>query len=157
MRVVTLGHQELLRLIVQLEDDISDLEPLHHFVDFQVQDFDQVRLGQGTEDDQIIQPVKELRTEGFPGLIHYLLAHPLVAALVADRRETEGRLFFDGVGADVGGHQNNRVPEIDHPADVVGQFALFQDLQQQVPNIRVSLFDLVEENHGIGLAADLLG
>ena len=38
----------------------------------------------------------------------------------------------------------------------VGDLAVVQDLQQHVEHVRMGLFDLVEEDHGVGLAADLL-
>ncbi len=39
----------------------------------------------------------------------------------------------------------------------VGDLAVVQNLQQDVQHIRMGLLDLVEENDGVGLAADLLG
>ncbi len=66
-------------------------------------------------------------------------------------------LLADGVGADVGGQQDDGVAEVDDAADVVGQFAFLQDLQEHVHDVGVGLFDFVEEHDGVGAAADLLG
>ncbi len=63
----------------------------------------------------------------------------------------------DQFGPDVGGEEDDGVAEIDHAADVVGQFAFFQDLQEHVHHVGMGLFDFVEEHHGIGAAADLFG
>ena len=53
----------------------------------------------------------------FPSLVLALagiaFAHFLVTALVSDWRKAEGGLLFDGVGADVGGHEDDRIAEID--------------------------------------------
>jgi len=38
----------------------------------------------------------------------------------------------------------------------VGQAAVIEDLQERVEHVGMRLFDLVEEHHGVGLAADLL-
>src|SRR5690606_41888754 len=39
----------------------------------------------------------------------------------------------------------------------VGQAALFHDLEEHVVDVAVGLLDLVEEDHRVGAAADLLG
>ena len=66
-------------------------------------------------------------------------------------------MFLDRIGADVRSHQDDGVPEINHTADVIGQFAFLKDLQEHVPHIRVRLLDFVEQYDRIGLAAHLLG
>ena len=64
---------------------------------------------------------------------------------------------LDDVRADVRGHQDDGVAEIHHAADVVGQLAFLQNLQQHVPHVRVRLFDFVEQHDGIRVAAHLFG
>jgi hypothetical protein len=60
-------------------------------------------------------------------------------------------------GADVTGHNDDRVAEVDAAALGVGDVAVFEDLQQHVEDVGVSLFELVEQDQAVGLAADLLG
>src|SRR6516225_5412480 len=52
----------------------------------------------------------------------------------------------------VRGHDDDRVPEIDLLAKAVSDFALalFQNLEQEVHDIRMSLFDLIEEHNRVG-------
>ena len=56
--------------------------------------------------------------------------------------------------ADVAGHDDDRVLEIDGAALAVGDAAVVEDLEQDVEDVVVRFFDFVEEHDGIGLAAD---
>ena len=62
---------------------------------------------------------------------------------VADERRTH-----------IAGHDDDRVLEVHRAALVVRQAAVVEHLQQHVEDVRVRLFDLVEEDHGVGLAPD---
>ena len=76
--------------------------------------------------------------------------HPLVAAL--------GRHGIqDAVAADVGGHDDDGVLEVDGAALAVGQAAVVEDLQQDVEDVGVGLFDFVEKDDAVGPAADGFG
>src|SRR5277367_1593779 len=59
-------------------------------------------------------------------------------------------LAFDQLGAHIRGHDDNRVSEIDLLAKAVGNLALFQNLEQEMHDIRVSLFDLIEKHNSVG-------
>ena len=86
-----------------------------------------------------------------------LRLHPLVGAAVARLLEAEVLTLGDVAGAEVGGHDDDGVLEVDHPALRVGQATFLEDLQQAVEDVGVGLLDLVEEHHGERLAAHLLG
>ena len=45
------------------------------------------------------------------------------------------------------------MPEVDHPAGVVGQPAVVEDLQEDVPDVRVRLLELVEQHDREGVLA----
>ena len=60
-------------------------------------------------------------------------------------------------GAEVGGHDQHGVLEVDRAALGVGEAAVLEDLQQRVEDVGVRLFDLVEEHDGEGLAPHRLG
>src|SRR5260370_19190854 len=92
--IVALFHQKVLRLFVQLQQKISALEPLHDFGDLQAEDFDQVRLGERAEDDDVIQAIKEFRAENAAGFVPDLFAHSLLARFLSGRAKTPRRLFF---------------------------------------------------------------
>ncbi len=59
--------------------------------------------------------------------------------------------------ADVGGHQDQGVLEVDLVAVGVGEQAVLQDLEEQVGDVGVRLLDLVEQDQRVGLAPDALG
>ena len=59
--------------------------------------------------------------------------------------------------ADVAGHDDDRVTEVDGAALRVGQATVFEDLQQDVEHVGVRLLDLVEQQHAVRLAAHGLG
>ena len=61
------------------------------------------------------------------------------------------------LAAQVAGHDDDRVLEVDGPALGVGQPAVVEQLEQDVEHLRVGLLDLVEQDHGVGPAADRLG
>ena len=77
--------------------------------------------------------------------------------MAGDRAKAQGRLAFDQLGAHVRGHDDNRVPEIDLLAKAVGDFALFQNLEQEMHDIRMSLFDLIEQHHRVGAPSHRFG
>jgi hypothetical protein len=61
------------------------------------------------------------------------------------------------VAAGVGGHDDDRIGKGDHPAVGIGDLALVEDLKQDIHDVRMRLFDLVEQDHGIRLAAHFFG
>ena len=104
-----------------------------------------------------------LRNSGRKSLLE-LAGHALLDDVVADVR----RVALDGTkpsdwplddvaSADVARHDDDRVLEVDLATLGVGEATLFEDLQQDVEDVRVRLLDLVEEDDRVGLAADLLG
>ena len=59
--------------------------------------------------------------------------------------------------AEVRRHHDHRVGEVDRAALAVGQPAVVHELQQDVPDLRVGLLDLVEQDHGVRAPAHRLG
>src|SRR4030095_14290276 len=66
-------------------------------------------------------------------------------------------LFAKDVATDVRGHQHDCISKVDGASEAVGEFSVFHDLQEHVPDVRMSLFDFVEEHDGIRLATDTFG
>ena len=67
------------------------------------------------------------------------------------------RDLLDHLAADVRGHHDDRVGEIDRVAVAVGQAAVVEHLQQHVEHVAMGLFDFVEQHHAVGPAADGFG
>ena len=60
-------------------------------------------------------------------------------------------------GAEVRGHDQNRVLEIHDAAFAIGEAAVVHHLEQDVENVRMRLLDFVEQHDRVRTAADLLG
>jgi hypothetical protein len=106
------------------------------------------------EDDDLVDAVQELRPESFSqGLFDLLIALSTLAFRIGPQ-EAERAALGHEFGAEIGGHDQHRVAKVDHTALAVGQAAVVQDLQQGIPNLRVGLFDLVEQDHPVGPAAN---
>ena len=59
--------------------------------------------------------------------------------------------------ADVGRENNHRVFETHRATVTVREYAVFKDLQQKIEYVGMSLFDFIEQHHGIGLSTHLFG
>ena len=117
----------------------------------------QAVLGQRAEDDQLIQPPDQLRPEPlfrlFNGLCRLLFEHGLAARRKAQRRV----LPRQKARAQIGRQQHDGVAEIRLAAHGIGELAILQNLQQDVLDVRVCLFDLVKQHDAVRTAADGLG
>ena len=122
----------------------------------QVDDLLQILVGQGLEQDDLVEPVEELRIENPLDLaLDQFLG--LFGVGVVRRAEPHVAALFEEACPDVGRHDDDAVLEIDRVAERVGQLAVFKNLQQDVVDVRVCLFDLVEQQDGVRVALDLLG
>ena len=111
----------------------------------------EVLLSEPVEVDNLVHPVDKLRAqEALEGL------HGTVLVLFV-QGVTEANSPLLPVAASVGGHDDNGVLKVHSAAVGIGDPAVVQNLQQHVEHVGMGLFDLVEENHRIGFAADFLG
>ena len=100
------------------------------------------------EDDRLVDAVQELGLEvRAQRRRHGLLHLGLVAAADLD----------DVLAADVRGHDQDGVAEVDRAALAVGQPPVVEDLEQHVEHVGVRLLDLVEEHHAVGAPAHGFG
>src|SRR5690625_74732 len=107
-------------------------------------------LTKALEDDHVIDPVEELGPELLLELRENGAADLLVAAPGAAHLE-------DLRGADVAGHDHDRVAEAYRAPLRIGQAAVVQELQEDVEHVRVGLLDLVQQDHAVGAAPYRLG
>lgn len=143
---------------LSLDAHVPVLEPLVHLGEHEVDDLDDVFLGELVEDDRVVDTVEEFRPEVLLELFVDLDLHPLVVRLdVALGGEAQVEALRDVPGPEVGRHDDDRVLEVHDPALGVGQATVLQNLEQGIEDIGVGLLDLVEEDDGERLAAHLLG
>jgi hypothetical protein len=100
--------------------------------------------------NDLVDAVDELGPEGLAEEVHQLVSQLLEIAAGAG-------VLLNAVGADVRGHDHDRVLEVDRPPLGVGQAAVVEDLEQHVEDIRMRLLDLVKEQHGVGPPPNGLG
>src|SRR5581483_2896264 len=150
-RVEAFLDQRVLRGLGQLQLHVTLLQTLLHLAEQDVDDALEVVLRQRIEDDDLVDTVEQLWTEGLAQrLLHgagQLLL--LAGARLVGLQETEAGAL-ELLGAQVGGHDDNRVAEVHGVTVAVCQPAILQDLQQDVEDLRVRLLDLVEEDHLVG-------
>ncbi len=108
-------------------------------------DLQQIFIGERREQDGFIQAVQELRIER---LFHF--AHHLVLDLGRQSGtgsgESHGAAFLEETRAQVGGHDDDSVLEVDRVAETIGQLAVFKHLQQDVVDVRMGLLDFIEQD-----------
>ncbi len=93
------------------------------------------------EHDDVVDAVDELGAE--------VLLHDLQHRLLHLRVVRLARQLLDHVRAEVRGHDDDGVAEVDGAALTVGQAAVVENLQQHVEHVRVRLLDFVEQQHGV--------
>ena len=89
--------------------------------------------------------------------VHLCLHARVIVSDVLGGLEAREHTLINIARAKVGGHDDHRVLEVNLAALRIGQAAFFQNLQQRVEDIRVSLLDLIEEDDREGTTTDLFG
>src|ERR1019366_5097485 len=125
--------------------------------DYELENLDQVALAQRQEQDDFVEAVEELRVEGAFDFALHQFFHLVRDHVFLRRLEAQALALLQVPRADVRGHDDDRVLEVDGVAEAVGQLAVFKDLQQDVEHIRVRLLDFVEQDHRVGGTLHALG
>ena len=109
------------------------------------------------EDDDVVQAVQKLRLEETLDLVQHQVPRLLIAG-GGGLDEADGALVRgQGLGAQVGGTDEDGVAERNLPPLAVGESPVLQDLQQHVEDVGVGLLHLVEQYHRVGVAPHPLG
>ena len=127
-------------------------EAVAQVVEHQVDDPLDLGLRQRLEQHDVVDPVEELGPEVRPQLAPGPPSR--ASGLISPSGVTPSSRY---VRADVGGHDHDRVAEVDRTALRVGEPAVVEHLQQRVEHVGVGLLDLVEQHHRVRLAAHRLG
>ena len=125
-----------MQLFFQLHQEFVD-HPQYHFV---------IECAEGNDG---IQPIPELRAEHLLDVLHF------VAQLLFVGKAHQGLL--QRLLTRIGGHDDDYVAEIGLSPVVIGQSAVIHDLQQNVENVGVRLFNFVEKEYRVGLFGDRFG
>jgi len=101
-------------------------------------------LTKGAKLNNGVKPIAELRREETVDRL-------LIVTLAHVARETHGRLRHIA-RAGVGGHDQDDVAEVDRLAVVIGELPVVHDLKQNVEEIGMRFFHLVQQHDTVGLA-----
>src|SRR5690554_7120816 len=91
--------------------------------------------------DNAIQTVAEFRREGLADNFHAITA----VVLLTKAHGAASHAFSSGVG----GHHENYVAEVSLASVVIGQGTVVHNLQQQIEDFRVRLFDFVQQQNTV--------
>ena len=145
-------------VVVDLEFAALVGEARDELGEFQTDDPAELFGAELAEDDQLVETVDELGLERLARGLQQAVAELVVIVVHArSGRESERRAVRGAFRADIRGHDDDRIAEVDVAAERVGEAALLHDLEQHVGHVRVRLFDLVEQHHAVRMAADAFG
>ena len=136
--------------------DAIDLQEAGRAVELDADDLVDLAATQRGEDDGLIDTVEELWTDRLLQKAEYQLTRLVDSSLLTARGDV-GETLTDEVGAEVARHDDDRILEVHQTALIIRQTTVIEDLQEDVEDVGVSLLDLVEEDDGVGLAADRFG
>ncbi len=104
-------------------------ESFLNLLHLQIDDFFHVREFERGEDDDLVDPVEKLRTEGaLQRLLDLFIAFVLLAVFpLAEKTKRAG--FGDKLRAEVAGQDQDRIAEIHRPPLAVGHPSIVEDLQ----------------------------
>src|SRR5579883_74487 len=145
LRLVSHLTEQVFGRVAEGERDVALGQARAQAVDLNLHDLLHLVAGNLVEDDDLVDTVDELRAEALftqalaDDALHILLRHAI--KLVQPAR------------ADVAGHDDDGVLEIDRAALPVRQAAIVQHLQQDVEDIGRGLLDLIQQDDAVGVAA----
>ena len=103
------------------------------------------------EDDHLVEPVQELRTERLAHVLHHRALDELALVL---RREVALLDGLDVLRADVAREDDDGVLEVHGAPLAVGEATVVEHLEQHVVDVGVGLLDLVEEDDRVRAGAE---
>ncbi len=102
---------------------------------------------QGVEDDGLINPIEKLRAETTAQGFHDARSHFFVATIIPDHIQNVLR-------SQVARHDDDGIFAIHRATLRVGDATIVKNLQHDIEDIWVSLFNFIKQNHRIGAATN---
>jgi hypothetical protein len=126
-------------------------EQVLHVLKPQADDVRELGFAERAEEHDVVDAIEELGAEVLFEDVGDFFARELPAVFVFERFAREQ------VRAEVRGHDEDGVLEVDGAAFGVGEAAIVENLQEDIKDVGVCFFDLVEEHDSVGAAANGLG
>src|SRR4029077_12460607 len=125
--------------------DVTLGQPGPQSLELNLDDLLQVLPREAVEHDNFVDAAEKLGPELPAAHVEHFAFHPLIGFRIVAAAIGENQL-----AAYVGGHDHHRVLEIHRAAKPIGKPTVIENLQEDIKNVRMRLFDLVEQNHRIG-------
>lgn len=143
------------------EHDVFFFEALLEAVEFERNDGGDILFLEGVHDENMVEAGKEFRTELFLEFLEDLALDGLEVVLEVGGMEVLAEAdaggLGEGGGTDVRGEDDERVLEAHFSSFGIGQYAFVQYLKEDIEDVRMGLFDLVEKDDRVGAPTDLFG
>ena len=143
-------------ILIETDANLLDRQILVDVLHLQADNLDQVLVVQRRKQDDLVEPIEELRVEGAFHFRHHLIFHLGRNAIRGRRVEADALLLIEEAGTQIRRHDDHAVFEVDRVAEAIGQLPVFKDLQQNVVDVRMRLLDFVEQNDRIRIALHAL-
>src|SRR5216683_7849705 len=122
----------------------------------QIDDAEQIFVAERIENNHFVQPVQELRIERPLYFVHHHIFHALLPGFIRAGLEAQRGALLQMPRAEIGGHDDDGVPEIHGIPQPVRQLSVFKHLQQYIENVGMRLLDFIQEDDRVGRPADAL-
>src|SRR5215471_17560693 len=96
------------------------------------------------EDDNLVDPVQKLRPEMVSQRVQHAFLHLFILISVK-----LAMVFQNQMAADIAGHNDDRVFEINHTPLAVREASIVENLQQDIENVVVCFLYLIEEHNRV--------
>ena len=148
-------NDKFLRFLVHFQKDSAIGEILLQEPHLDIHHRHQVVLGKCTEHNLFVDTVQEFWREHALDFFADGGFHTFVIVRLAHLRKAHAAAVANFTGAGVTRHDDYRILEVNLAAIAIRQNTIIQDLQKQVVNVRVSLFNFVQKYDRIRMLAHL--
>src|SRR5579859_7443770 len=126
------------------------LQARSQMIDLDINDITDLLAFELPEDDHLVNAVDKLGAETL--LTQVLTGHTLHLFLIVLTIE-----FMQPEIADITGHDDHRIFEIDRTTLAIGEATIVEELQQDIEDLGSGLLDLIEQHNAIGMATHSFG
>ena len=138
-RVIALFHQPQPGVLIHLNHDLPFIKLRLQFSEEFIRHRENDVLTQWSEGHDGVETVSKLGRESAIDRLDRIRR----VILHGETNGTSTHVFRTGVGR----HHQDHVPEVGFATVIVGESAVIHDLQQQVKDLRMRLFNLVQQHH----------
>ena len=139
--------EQIFRFVGNVDNHVTLEYAVVNLLNFNIDNLANLRLGQLSEHDNVVQTVEEFGAEMFFKFSRNLLFHILISDFrVCSKTETGVCGFRNILASQIGRKNNNSVLEIDFASASVGQMTVVQNLQKRVEHVRMRFFNLIKKH-----------